>query len=358
MKRPVKMAVSALLLLAGVVALYFGGIMLYGTLTDYKPADKETVKINNAVTAAPADSAFSFLIWNIGYAGLGDKEDFFFDGGKMVRPSKERVDENLKGIATTLAAQADVDFILLQEVDVRSKRSHYTNQVEAIARVLPGHANGYAQNFVVDHVPSPLHKPWDALGKVDAGLASYSRFQPVEATRIALPGGFGWPKRVFWLDRCLLLYRYNLTSGKQLVVINTHNEAYDEGGKIKAKEMALLKELLLSEYGKGNYVVVGGDWNQCPPNFDYQHFGKDEDNSYVQLNIDKDFLPADWTWAFDPNTPTNRKLATTYEPGSTFVTLIDFFLVSPNLTVEKVEGINMGFKNSDHQAVKMRVVVK
>lgn len=354
MKRTAKMVVTILLLLVGIAAIYIGGNMLYGTLTNYQPEPIEAVEVKNPVTEIAGDTVFSFMIWNIGYSGLGAKEDFFFDGGRMVRPSRERVEANLKGITESLAAQADVDFIMLQEVDLQSKRSHSIDEVQAIAKVLPDHAYSYAQNYVVDYVPAPLHRPWDALGKVDAGLGSFSRYKPIEASRISLPGGFAWPKRVFWLDRCLLLYRFELLDGKQLVVINTHNEAYDEGGKIKKKEMALLKELLLKEYEKGNYVVVGGDWNQCPPEFNYQHFGKDEDGSYVQLQIPSDFMPG-WTWAYDATTPTNRKLATAYETGKTFVTLIDFFLVSPNLKVLEVKGVPTDFQYSDHQAVKMRV---
>jgi len=351
------MLLSVVLIFVGIAALYVGGNMLYGTLTDYKPAPTESVEIKSQVSKQLADSTFSFFIWNIGYSGLGDKEDFFFDGGKLVRPLKERVEENLKGIIATIAAHADADFILIQEVDVNSKRSYKINELEAIAKLLPSHSYSYAHNYLVDYVPAPLDKPWNALGKMDAGLGSYSRYPPIEAIRISLPGDFPWPKRVFWLDRCLLLFRYALPNGKQLVVINTHNEAYDEGGKIKIKEMALLKELLLKEYEKGNYIIVGGDWNQCPPGFNYQHFGKDEDRSYEQLNIPEDFLLG-WTWTFDPNVPTNRKLATSYEPGKTFVTLIDFFLVSPNVNVLEVKGVNLDFKYSDHQPVTMRIKIE
>jgi len=353
MKRFVKTVISVVLLLIVIASLYVGGNMLYGTLTDYKPAPSEQVEIKNPVSQQPADSIYTFLIWNIGYSALGDKEDFFFDGGKMVRPSKERVEENLRGITGTIAAHADADFILLQEVDVSSKRSHYFNEVDAIAKALPDYAYGYARNYLVDYIPSPLNKPWDAYGKVDAGLVTYSRYLPVEAGRLSLPGQFGWPKKVFWLDRCLLLFRYNLPNGKQLVVVNQHLEAYDEGG-IKKQQMDFMKGVLLQEFANGNYVVVGGDWNQCPPDFDYQRFGKDEDGSYKQLNVPADYIPG-WTWAFDTATPSNRKLATPYEKGKTFVTLIDFYLVSPNVKVLEVNGVNLDFKNSDHQPVWMKV---
>lgn len=355
MKHPAKMLISILLILAGIAAFYVGGNMLYGTLTDYKPAPAEPVEIKNPVAAQPADSVFTCMIWNIGYSGLGAQEDFFFDGGTMVRPSQTRVEENLKGIRETIAAKTGVDFILLQEVDENSKRSYYNNEVEEIAKALPDYSYGFALNYNVKYVPAPLDRPWNAMGKVRSGLASYSRFAPVEATRIAFPGGFAWPKRVFWLDRCLLVFRYNLPGGKQLLVINTHNEAYDEGGFVKKKEMEVLRDLLTQEYAKGNYIIIGGDWNQCPPNFDYQHFGKDEDGSYVQLNVPADFMPEGWTWAYDPGTPTNRKLAKPFVKGETFVTLIDFFLVSPNVKILEVKGVSVDFGYSDHQPVTMKV---
>ena len=256
MKSPLKMAVSLLLIVIGITVLYVGGNILYGSLTNYEPESVEAVEIHHPQKLQPETSEFSFFIWNLGYAGLGAQEDFFFDGGKMVRPSKVRAEENLQGILSAISKYSDTDFILLQEVDKHSKRSYFTNQLEAIANLLPRHAYSYAINYLVRYIPAPLHRPWDALGKVDAGLTTYSKYQPVEATRIAFPGEFPFPKRLFWLDRCMLLFRYDLPSGKQMVVINTHNEAYDEGGVIKKQEMELMKELLLKEYEQGNYIIV------------------------------------------------------------------------------------------------------
>ncbi|GIV34953.1 MAG: endonuclease [Chitinophagales bacterium] len=357
MKAFFRMFVSLLFIIAGVVVLYIGGTLLYGTLTDFSPPASEKVSLEKTSALHPEDSIFTFLNWNIGYAGLGDAEDFFFDGGRLVRPKKERVDANLKGIVSFLATQTDADFILLQEVDRNSKRSYYVDEVRAIAEEVPSYAYAYAVNYRVNYVPAPLNRPWDAMGKVEAGLVTLSRFQPDEALRITLPGEFAWPKKVFWLDRCLLVFRFNLNQGRQLVIINQHMEAYDEGGSIKKQQMDFLKNILLDEYSKGNYIIVGGDWNQCPPDFNYQHFLPDKDSSYVQLNIPSDFMPG-WTWAFDSNVPTNRKVATPYKKGETFVTLIDFYLVSPNVEVLEVKGIHLDFKYSDHQPVKLKVALR
>ena len=110
---------------------------------------------------------------------------------------------------------------------------------------------------------------------------------------------------------------------------------------------------VLKEYEKGNYVVVGGDWNQCPPDFDpYTKMSKEEAD-YDQSNIAKDFMPSDWTWAYDKSVNTNRKLVTEYKPNITFTTIIDFYLLSPNIEVKTIEGIELGFENSDHQPVKL-----
>ena len=109
--------------------------------------------------------------------------------------------------------------------------------------------------------------------------------------------------------------------------------------------------------GEGNYVVVGGDWNQCPPDFDKDKFRKETSKDHKQLNILKEFLPDDWKWCYDPDIPTNRKLSAPYDSSSTYTTLIDFFLVSPNLKVEDVKAIDLDFQYSDHQPIFLKVSI-
>ena len=76
---------------------------------------------------------------------------------------------------------------------------------------------------------------------------------------------------------------------------------------------------------------------------------------YKQLNIEDAFLPDDWRWVYDPVTPSNRKTKYTYQPGETFVTIIDFFLISPNLKALGIKTLKQDFKFSDHQPVWMEV---
>ncbi len=334
--------------------LYVGGNILYATLTDYKPPLQETLQVENAQNLQATDSVFSFLIWNIGYGGLGAKDDFFYDGGKTVVSPEKHVEEYLEGIKNFLKQHADKDFIMLQEVDKKAKRSYGNNELKLIAEILPNHSYVYAPNYVVDFIPIPYTNP---LGRVNAGLGSYSKFQLTEATRYQLPGSFPWPKSVYFLDRCILVKRTSLSNGKDLIVVNIHNSAYDDTGELKAAEMAFIKDYLLKEFEKGNFIVVGGDWNQTPTDFEKNTYRKSGDD-YAPENIAKDLMPAGWWWIYDGTSPTNRNLKAAYNPETTSCTVIDFYLVSPNIEVLEVKTHNLNFAYSDHQPVSMKIKLR
>lgn len=336
--------------------LYFVSVLVFGTLTDYTPSEKIVLSEDKVTEKVANDSVFTFLNWNIGYGGLGNKADFFLDEGTSVRSDKADVERYLTGINQTLKANQSTDFILLQEVDKDSKRSYFTNEYQKIADMLLAHAAVFAENFNVKYVPVPLASV-QPIGKVLSGLATYSAYSSTENIRYQYPGKYEWPKRIFHLDRCMLLKRVPLANGKELIVINSHNSAYDNG-KLKPLEMEMMKKILLEEYNKGNYVVVGADWNQCPPKFAYDSFSKANADDYFQSNIAENFMPEGWQWVFDAQTPTNRKLAKPYKKGETFTTLIDFYLVSPNVEVLNVETIDLDFAFSDHQPIKLKVKLK
>jgi endonuclease/exonuclease/phosphatase family metal-dependent hydrolase len=212
----------------------------------------------------------------------------------------------------------------------------------------------YFPNYRAQRVPVPILEPWNAYGAVNSGLATFSRYEPEASQRLQLPGNFGWPKRLFMLDRCLGYTRYPCKWGKDLVVINVHNEAFDKGG-IKKQQEQFLRKLALEEYQKGNYVIAGGDWNTCPPYLPHDVFMKEKNPGDQGQNMDPKLFPSDWNWIYDPTVPSNRNNDQPYVPQKTYVTLIDYFLVSPNVRVRKVKGLKQDFRFSDHQAVWMEV---
>lgn len=354
--------IRSLFIILGVFVIYIIVLLIYGTVNDYKPEALTPLKSeqNSDVKIIP-DTILTFTTWNVGYGGLGAEADFFFDdegmlysGGSMVRPPKELTDKYVAGIAG-FSKTIQSDFFLFQEVDVNSKRSYYINEFDHIKSNLSNYAAFFAPNYNLPNVMVPLLEPWHFYGKVLSGVATFGKYQPTEATRYQLPGSFSWPTRILQLDRCILLQRYNVRDNKQLVLLNIHNSAHDKDGSLKRQEMNFLKELVLNEYNKGNYVIAGGDWNECPPFFKFDTFMPGNSGRYHQYNIDAELLPEDWHWVYDPTLPTNRKCANPYVKNETFVTLIDFFLISPNIQVTKVKGINQDFQFSDHQPVWMEV---
>jgi endonuclease/exonuclease/phosphatase family metal-dependent hydrolase len=173
--------------------------------------------------------------------------------------------------------------------------------------------------------------------------------------RYAFPGKYGFPKQLFMLDRCFMVNRYPVSNGKELVIINTHNEAFDPG-QIRRAQMNYLKEFIEGEYANGNYVIAGGDWNQTPPGFKPEFTENIPDTT--QMMLPADFLPAGWQWLYDPKMPTNRSVVAAYDPATTTTSVIDFFLVSPNVEAVAVNGIHLGFRNSDHNPVMVQVRLK
>jgi endonuclease/exonuclease/phosphatase family metal-dependent hydrolase len=355
-KRILKIFFKTILFLVLAVILYVGGIIAYDTITDYSPKSKEKLEpegtgcFDNAI-----DSVFTILSWNVGYCGLGKEMDFFYDGGKSVRPSKEYFQKYLNGVLNKLSGFDTVDIILLQEIDTNAKRTYYTNEASLIKQFMSIHSCVFAKNYDVQFVPVPFLEP---MGSVVSGMITLSKIKPAESFRCPYYANYSWPISVMMLDRCLIYSKYKIPGGKYLVVLNTHNSAFDDAAELREVEGYIIKSIMLEEYAKGNYVIAGGDWNRNPPLFDGEKFIDKNISCTVEPAMDTAFLPKGWQWVFDPTLPTNRSVTTAYEKGTTETTIIDYFAVSPNLEVIANRTLADDFEFSDHQPVFITVKMK
>ena len=331
------------------VLLLFAGVFLFAmTLADYKPAASETLSSLPEAAALPSDT-IGVVTWNIGYAGLGDDMDFFYEGGTKTRTSKARTLANLDSIKRFLHSRPE-DFILIQEIDLNSRRSYGIDELSEISAVLPARLCFFGLNYNVAFVPLP---PTNPTGRIESGIASFSRYAPNRSALYACPNLQPYPKRIFLPDRRFMVLKFNLQNGKQLVVVNTHNSAYDEEGKMRAAEMDSLKRFLTDEYSTGNYVIAAGDWNQTPPVYD-SHASTEY---FKPIAVPHDFMPAGWQWISDGK-PTNRFLDMPYIADRTQETLLDFFLISPNVRAIETGRIDLGYKYSDHNPVAGKFVME
>jgi endonuclease/exonuclease/phosphatase family metal-dependent hydrolase len=350
--KTLKEIIKTSLIIIAVMSIGFAGLIIYAVATDYRPHDKELIAQPENPSVLKDSMTISLLTWNIGYAGLDMDMDFFKDGGTKVITPEENCRKNLSGIGDFLMKNDTVDFILIQEIDRNSKRSYRIDQYAKIAGILSGFNSFFAKNYDVYFVPAPPAKP---MGKVLSGIAVYSKFIPESSARYSLPGDFGFPTQLFYLDRCFMVNRYRMENGKELVLINTHNEAFDEGD-IRRAQMEKLRDFILNEYSSGNYIIAGGDWNQCPPDFKPSFSGNRVNRS--QMVMESDYMPGEWKWIYDPSTPSNRSVTAAYDPATTTTTVIDFFLISPNIESVSVKCTDLAFVNSDHNPVIMQVKFK
>jgi endonuclease/exonuclease/phosphatase family metal-dependent hydrolase len=355
-KKILKLILKVILFTILAFVLLFGGIIAYNTATDYQPVQKEKLEVSGkGFYNASRDSVITILSWNMGYCGLGKDMDFFYDGGKGVRPEQEAFQKYLNGALNFLARYDTIDMFLLQEVDTNAKRTYYTNESNLIQQFLPHYFNVFAKNYDVRFVPFPWYSP---MGSVVSGMMTLSKIRPVESYRYPFYANYSWPKKVFLLDRCMIYTKLKMPDGKYLVVLNTHSSAFDDAAELREVEGAIMKSVALDEYERGNYVVIGGDWNRNPPGFDFKKFKTTDAGRTVEPALAKDFLPDGWKWVFDPTMPSNRDVNEPYKKGTTKTTIIDFFAISPNLEVIENKTLPTNFEYSDHQPVFVRLKIK
>jgi endonuclease/exonuclease/phosphatase family metal-dependent hydrolase len=348
----IKRILKLFLVVIVLVVIGFVGIIVYAVISDYKPKEKEIISAIAKGEILNDTIEISLLTWNIGYCGMDKEMDFFYDGGTKVFTPETTCINNLLGVEKFLKQNISTDFILVQEIDKNSKRSYHINEYDSLSKSLKGYLPFFAKNYDVFFVPVPPATP---MGKVLSGLTTFSKYQPSSSIRYTFPGEYGFPKQLFMLDRCFLVNRYPLSNGKELLVINTHNEAFDPG-EIRKAQMAYLRDFLLIEYRNGNYIITGGDWNQNPPDFKPDFPSNKPD--MTQMVIPTDYLPSEWKWVYDNKTPSERNVLTAYDPSSTTTNIFDFFLISPNIMKVSVEGIQLNFENSDHNPVKIKLKLK
>jgi endonuclease/exonuclease/phosphatase family metal-dependent hydrolase len=276
--------------------------------------------------------------------------DFFYDGGNQVRPSRDYYNICLNGILKQLKKFSKTNFLLLQEVDINSKRSYYSNQKELFTKQLHSYSAYYAINYQTRYVPVPLINP---LGKILSCQMTFSKCKASNAIQIPYPSSIPWPRSYFFPKRCILITKYKIQN-KELVIINTHNSAYYDGKKLREDEIQFLKLIIEKEYLLGNYVIVGGDWNQNPTDFDSSTI---IDEPLVEIHIGslpENWPAKDWQCAYDRFNVTNRGADKPYLKSCSKTTIFDYFIVSPNIIIEEVNVYKLNFEFSDHNPVELK----
>ena len=356
-RSPLHTALKFIGCVIGLVILLAAAAFCVLLACEYKPADTENVDIvGQPSKTLSAGDTFTVLTWNIGYGALGDNADFFMDGGTKVYTADEsRVQKNVSAIIGFISDAAP-DIIHLQETDRSSDRTYRTDETALISGSFPGYSAAFANNLKSLFIPYPV----PPIGKTDSGLLTLNSYTADSAQRIQLPIPFKWPVSAFNLKRCLLIERVPVeNSDSELVLINLHLEAFDDGeGKIAQAKM--LKEIMNQELDRGNYVIAGGDFNQVFSNIDTSAYPLYPDKwTPGTLNADE-FTERGWQLVTDSSVPTCRSLDVAYtgaDKSDFQFYVIDGFIVSPNITVESCVTTDLDFVSSDHNPVTLTVTL-
>lgn len=361
LKKSLKITAITLSSIIGAIVLILLGYIIYLSCTYYRIKDNLPLEItNNQTSLVQIGEDYTISTYNIGFGAYTQDFSFFMDSGEMLdgtktqgsrskAKNKQTVLDNTNGAISTIST-LNTDFAFFQEVDTNSDRSYHVNQYKMIEENFSNYASVFASNFHSGYLFYPITDPH---GTVNSGIATFSKYAIEESVRRSFPVDNGFINKFFDLDRCFVVNRLNIEgSTKQLVLINLHMSAYDEGGKIRALQLEMLKTVLLDEYEKDNYVIAGGDWNHDIAN-SLNTFETQQKVPEWVAQLSQGDLPAGFNFASSLNAPTCRSTDMAYEKGVNFSVVIDGFIVSENVDVSFVENIDTDFLYSDHNPVQM-----
>lgn len=367
MKKICKRIGLALLAVLILIILAVGGYVVYMQSQYYRIPDHEVLEVATpAAGQLSPDTVYTALTYNVGFGAYGPEYTFFMDTGAMAdgtptagywarARSEEEMLAHINGAGTAAAAE-NADFVLLQEVDTHATRSFYTDQKALLQTYFPGYGQVFANNFHSAYLFYPFYQPH---GSVEAGLYTLSKYEIASAERRSYPVDDSFFIKFTDLDRCFSVQRLTVKNGKELVLINSHMSAYDEGGTVRAAQLAMLNEVLAQERDKGNYVIVGGDFNHALYGTSQAFPSRQKHPDWVFELSDKD-LTAGFSFVQASNgfeTPTCRGCDIPYEKGVNYTVVVDGFIISDNISAT-AENIDTDFAYSDHNPVKLTFTLK
>lgn len=362
-----KLAMYIFLLIIVLIISY----VIYMQAGYYRIEDNKELAIeNNNLNKIKTNEEYKIVTMNVGFGAYEKDFSFFLDktttkDGKIIKGERGKgisftnVQNNIQRTAEILKKE-NADIYLIQEVDKPSTRSYNMDQVEELKRRMNAgegkYSSIYAENLHSTYYILPFH---DMHGIANAGLQTLSKYSIENSVRKSLPVTTEFYNKFKDLDRALMINRSELENGKELIVINAHLSAYDKGGVIRKKQMELLNEIMKQEKEKGNYVIIGGDFNHdyCDSRFDFNGNMKVPENAAI-------LTPEEIEEGYRLVVPKNKKEIGTCRVASqkwnketSYQSIIDGFIVSDNIEAE-AEIINADYETSDHNPVKMKFKLK
>jgi endonuclease/exonuclease/phosphatase family metal-dependent hydrolase len=235
-------------------------------LTTQHPAPVEAVTVaGSGGEPIQPGQPVKVLSWNVQY--MAGKDYVFFydlpgDAGPDARPSPEAIAHTLDEVARVITDESP-DIVLLQEVDIDASSAYHQDQLALLLERLPADYRYSAHTYYHRALFVPHPK---IMGSVGMSLAVISKHPIASATRLQLPLMDNDPfTRMFYFHRCLLQCRLPIAGGGELVVMDTHLDAFAQGTDTMQRQTAMIRETLVDLDADGTPWIIGGDFNLLPP---------------------------------------------------------------------------------------------
>jgi len=213
----------------------------------------------------PVGRPLKVLTWNVQFlAGKGYV--FWYDlpdnRGPHSRPSRAAIARTAAAVAAVIRAERP-DLVLLQEVDQGAARTNHEDQLARLLALLPAEYACTTSTFYwkAPYVPHPRVR-----GAAGLTLCTLARYTIRVAGRwpLAVPPANRLTQQLS-PRRVILETRLPLAGGGELVVLNTHLDAFAQGTATMARQVAQVGHRLRQLTAAGRPWVLGGDFNLLPP---------------------------------------------------------------------------------------------
>ena len=228
-------------------------------ITEFEELENAVMYESSNFTEPEDISSPKVMTWNIRF-GAGRIPWTYDSCGDRVLLTDDELMTNLNALVSFIE-QENPDILLLQEVDVLSKRSSYLDQVQWLLDNTNMNYGAYASMWQAQFIPN------DGLGRIDQGNVVLSKWPIEEAQRIQLALRTDQSSFVqyFYLRRNILKTKINVPfTSNPFYAIVTHTTAFATDDT-KQKHINKYLETLENIQNNGDYFVAGGDLNSVPP---------------------------------------------------------------------------------------------
>jgi len=232
-----------------IILLFITAFYFYGSSTSL--SKDEYRRIDGLPDGYKGSDTLRIMTYNLGYmSGMSNNlpvetDESFFG------TNQERLIDFLRS--------NNPDIIAFQEIDFKSSRSYFGDQLDSVTLKVPYRHSARTVNWDKRYVPFPYWPVSKHFGAILSGQAIASKYPVIENDRVVLDKRYDAPfyYNAFYLDRLIQISKL-VVNDTELYILNVHLEAFDEFTREKQSLVVLEK---FNELASDYPVILLGDFN-------------------------------------------------------------------------------------------------